>query len=92
MSKYLDFDYIGSSGSGRTDIWNVLSKNTQGILGKISWYGPWRQYCFFPSPHCVFNNTCMADISKHIKELMDNRKKDLKELMDNRKKDRTAEV
>jgi len=72
-SKYMEFDYIGST--GKTDIWNVLSKSSGFILGKIKWYGPWRQYCFFPSPNSVFNNSCMSDIQGAIKELMDDRRK-----------------
>ena len=71
--KHIEFDYVGST--SKTDIWNVLSISTEFILGKIAWYGPWRQYCFYPSPNSVFNITCMSDISIKIKELMDDRRK-----------------
>jgi len=70
-SKYLEFDKVGDT--GKTEIWNVLSKSSEFILGKISWYGRWRQYCFWPSSDCVFNVECMNDIQKMIKELMDDR-------------------
>ena len=71
-SKYLEFDEVGWT--GKTEIWNVLSKSSGYILGQIKWYGPWRQYCFFPSPQTTFNPACLADISKLIKELMAKRR------------------
>jgi len=71
-SKYMEFNKIGST--GKTDIWDILSKSSGFILGKISWYGAWRQYCFFPSPNSVFNVTCMDDIKKMINELMAQRR------------------
>ena len=71
-SKYMEFDKVGDT--GKTEIWNVISKSSEFILGKIKWYGPWRQYCFYPSPFSVFNNGCMSDIQAFIKGLHDNRK------------------
>ena len=72
-SKFMEFDKAGDT--GKTEIWNILSKSSGFILGKIKWYGPWRQYCFFPSGNSVFNIGCMDDIKKAITELMDRRKK-----------------
>ena len=72
MSKYMEFDKVGDT--GKTEIWNIISKSSEFILGQIKWYGPWRQYCFFPSPNSVFNNGCMDDIKKFISELMSARR------------------
>jgi hypothetical protein len=71
-SRYLEFDRIGYT--GKTDVWDILSKSQESILGKIKWFGRWRQYCFYPSPNTIFNPECMADISKKIKELMELRR------------------
>ena len=71
ISKYMEFDLVGDT--GKTEIWNVISKKNEFILGQIKWHGPWRQYCFFPSPHTVFNPACMSDIQKAIKILMEKR-------------------
>jgi len=71
-SKYMDFDKIGDT--GKTEIWNIISRSSESILGQIRWYGAWRQYCFWPSPHCVFNIGCMNDIKKKINELMSQRR------------------
>ena len=65
-SKYMEFHKIGDT--GKTEIWNVLSKSSGFNLGLIKWYSPWRQYCFFPSSNCVFNNKCLDDIQKMIDE------------------------
>ena len=71
-SKYMEFDKIGDT--GKTEIWNILSKSSSFILGQIKWYGAWRQYCFYPSPNSVFNNTCMQEIIQFIANLMSARK------------------
>lgn len=71
-SKYMEFDKIGST--GKTDIYNVLSKSSGFILGQIKWYGAWRQYCFWPSPNSIFNIGCMDDIQTIINELMAQRR------------------
>ena len=73
MSKYMEF--FKSGHTGKTYIYDVLSKSSGGILGHIKWYGPWRQYSFFPSPRCIYNSECMAYIINFIKELMDERKR-----------------
>ena len=53
----------------KTAVWNVLSRSNGGLLGIIKWHSPWRQYCFFPEPDCVFNNSCMMTIINFIKEV-----------------------
>lgn len=71
-SKYMEFDKVGDT--GKTEIFNILSKSSGYILGQIKWYGKWRQYCFFPSAQCLFNVGCMDDITKFIKILMEDRR------------------
>lgn len=71
-SKYLEFFKAGHT--GKTEVYDVLSKHQGSILGHIKWYGAWRQYCFWPSPETIFNPDCMADIIEFIKELMAERK------------------
>jgi len=71
-SKYLEFDKVGDT--GKTEIWNVLSRSSGFILGQIKWYSAWRQYCFWPTSDTIFNPECMDDITKAIRELMEQRK------------------
>lgn len=51
----------------RTLVWLVVAKASGGILGEIRWYGPWRQYAFFPEPNTVFAGSCFADIAEFCK-------------------------
>lgn len=71
-SQYLEFEMVGDT--GKTTIWDVLSKSNGFILGKIKWYPQWRQYCFFPTSETVFNHACLKDIHSCIKELMAERR------------------
>jgi hypothetical protein len=75
-TKYLRFImWVGEYAPGRkTHTFNVESKSSRAILGLIKWYGPWRQYCFYPEGKTIFNVTCMGDISNFIRQLMEERK------------------
>ena len=42
-------------------------------LGGVQWYGPWRQYCFFPEIDTVFNIGCLNDINHFIGQLASQR-------------------
>ena len=70
-----DLEFVFWSKPGKTSIYNVVSKNKQSILGEIKWFGRWRQYCFYPSPNCVFNYGCLQDIQDFIVELMEERRR-----------------
>lgn len=67
LTKYMTFKLMELK--AKTDVWHVLNNRSGGLLGIIQWYGPWRQYCLFPEPDCVFNNTCLADITAFMLEL-----------------------
>ncbi len=71
-NRFIEYDKVGDT--GKTEIWNVLSRSTEFILGQIKWYPQWRQYCFFPSPNSVFNTGCLDHINGFIKELMSKRR------------------
>ena len=72
-SHYIEFQLCGQT--AKTEKWQVLNKKHQTILGRIEWYWAWTQYCFFPSPNCIFNITCLEDISKALKQLNSQSKK-----------------
>jgi len=71
-SKYMEFFLIPTD--KKTETWQISSKSSGYVLGHIKWYGAWRQYCFFPSPETVFNNSCLEDIRIFIDKLMEERK------------------
>jgi hypothetical protein len=69
-SKYIDFEFYAESDSKKTKIFGVVTKIGAKQLGKISWYGPWRRYCFYPifGDITIFEETCLRDIANFIEE------------------------
>ena len=63
------FRRTGLSKSGRTAVWEVLGAPDDVHIGIVSWYGPWRQYCFFPADRTVFEKVCLAQIAQFCLEL-----------------------
>lgn len=68
-STYLRFEEKLSP-SAKTKVVSVISRAHSLELGSIKWYGPWRQYCFFPGHATIFNHTCMRTIVEVIDALM----------------------
>ena len=50
----------------KTRIVSVKNRRTGDELGKIAWWGAWRQYCFFPWATALFNPTCMTRITEEM--------------------------
>lgn len=66
--KHIKFVNDGWSKSGKTEVWKVLTKDGNIVLGHIRWYGPWRCYSFLISSRYgksdfVFEKTCLRDIA-----------------------------
>lgn len=58
----------------KTKIVLVMNRKGNFDLGVIKWHGPWRQYCFFPGNHMIFNKMCMNTIIEKVDELMAERR------------------
>lgn len=70
--EYIHFKLDVTASKGRkTNIYAILSKSSNHILGYIKWYGAWRQYCFYPNGETVYNVGCLDDIKDFIKQLME---------------------
>jgi hypothetical protein len=54
--------------SSLTERWAVLTLRRE-RLGGIGWYGPWRQYVFYPATESLFSKGCMDDIAEMIAHL-----------------------
>ncbi len=48
---------------------HVFNKHDMGFLGSIKWFKPWKQYCFFPEPECIFHNECLQKIAEVLTRL-----------------------
>ena len=58
----------------KTEVWSVLTKRRGDWLGRILWYGQWRQYVFETEEGCVFSKGCLDDIADFVAKLMRDRK------------------
>lgn len=72
MTKYLEFKQVPFK--GKTKRFEVISKNNGYSLGRISWYGAWRQYTFSPAFETIWNKDCLKDIQDFLENLMIERK------------------
>lgn len=39
------------------------------VIGEVSWYHYWRQYCLHPGPNTVWSAGCLADVAHFIGQL-----------------------
>lgn len=62
----LEFILKEKSKSGKTNIYVVLSGEIE--LGKISFFGRWRKYCFYPNNDTLFDYLCLTEISTFCKK------------------------
>lgn len=53
----------------KTNRYVIFNKRSHGILGEIYWNGPWRQYCFYPEPQCVWSTSCLDIVVEFIKKI-----------------------
>lgn len=65
----IEIKEISLSKSGKTKIFSVVGNGIE--LGKISFFGRWRKYCFYPSSNTLFDYLCMNAISSFIKSETD---------------------
>jgi len=61
-SSHLWFKDDGPSKGGKTRIFNVFGSHHI-LIGHVKWYGPWRQYCFFPLDSTLYNKDCMRQLA-----------------------------
>jgi len=70
-TRYTFIHFIEVGKKAKTSVWECRNNRSSDVLGKIMWYAPWRQYCFFPTMGdvLVFNVGCLGDISNFIMQL-----------------------
>jgi hypothetical protein len=64
--QYIYMQRLGTTPSGKTQIFQVVNKRSNEPIGQVRWYGPWRQYTFQPEYETVFSAGCLADIQDFI--------------------------
>ncbi len=63
---WIRFDQQAPVRGRRTNVWVVRALEGEDELGHVSWYSPWRRYCFFPLPGCAFEQDCLRKIAEFI--------------------------
>jgi len=43
--------------------WFCRNNRDRSILGRITWYAPWRRWVFEAKPGCVFDYNCLRDVA-----------------------------
>lgn len=66
--SYLEFVKV-LPWEGKTQVWAVLSARHRTELGRIKWYGAWRQYVFEPASLTLFNPACLVEITQVVRGL-----------------------
>lgn len=56
-------DIVEQPNKLRTKVWRVRNIQNKVDLGKIRWFGAWRQYSFEPDSDLVFEKTCLQTIA-----------------------------
>ena len=67
--KYFFIRKIDRLGDRKTDIFYIVSKKSDGQLGMILWYGPWRAYVLCPDEDTVWNIECLKNINEFLEKL-----------------------
>lgn len=49
----------------KTDTWEVRG-NFGAVLGKVSWYSPWRRYVFYPEWGSLFDGECCMTLANFL--------------------------
>ena len=71
-TKWLQFFIVDRK--PKTIVINVVNTSNQ-FLGKIGWYGSWRQYVYASEDGIIYNNGCLQDIADVLTNLNKEHKK-----------------
>lgn len=66
--EYLRFVQTGDT--GKTKTWDIVSIHHGNVLGRVRWYGGWRQYVFYPEPQTLWNDGCLETVRRFLREQM----------------------
>lgn len=59
----------------KTNRWDVVTRPSGAMIGRVSWYGPWRKYCFFPRLETVHEQVCLREIADFCERETETHKK-----------------
>jgi len=65
--SHLGFDVIEQK--PKTKVYGVYSLHDKSLLGRIYWYGWWREYVFESLTDIIWTETCLKELYKFLKKL-----------------------
>lgn len=68
IGKYLSVGQLPLVPGRKTKQWSVLT-NRGDELGRVQWYGPWRQFTFDPRPSSTLNRDCLLDLARFLERV-----------------------
>lgn len=71
LAPFGEYEHIiivltGMSESGKTALFDVIAKRGNTRLGRIKWFGRWRQYTFYPDADTTYSEGCLTDIADFL--------------------------
>jgi len=58
----------------KTQDFVIVNRNAKIVIGTIKWYGPWRQYCFYPVSDTVWSAGCLEGVFEFLNEVKQTRR------------------
>ena len=53
----------------KTLVYTIAANSDGGSLGRVAWFGRWRQYTFDPMTGATFNNSCLRSLAAFLEQL-----------------------
>lgn len=69
MKEYIQFELLERK--PKTNVYLIRNIAHGSDLGRIYWYGKWRQYVFEPGLNTVWSFDCLAKIEGFLKQVND---------------------
>ncbi len=74
IDRYKYIHFVKVEDKPKTSVWECRNNRSEGTLGIVKWYSPWRQYCFFTQSlseryEIVLNTSCLKDICHFMEQL-----------------------
>lgn len=60
--KYLTVVVSPRPEGRRTNVYYVINKK-RSCIGVVKWHGPWKRFCFYPSPESCYDPVCLESVA-----------------------------
>ena len=64
-TDYLETKYYFEP-NHKTPTLEIISKNSNTVIGYIKWFSNWRKFCLFPVQDTIWDNKCLTEIEALI--------------------------